>query len=341
MPLHELDELPTDSQSEPRSLDLATGGNTAQQLEFKLDFGVGFVHPSIVAFVLSAQSGNLSPTLSIKVNGSEPRSLKLPDGAFVTGLQPVIGPHQLHHGVNTIEFSIAGGTGTLEVLDGAGDTAAADLGLAGTLSAGETRFGAPVNFVTAATLLSSLNDGAGVRQSGGVDFTITATDGSTYGVDVGAAKTVGDAIAAINAATGGAVTVNMVGTNGPVSERTPIHQLTLTNGGALVNNFCLDLDKQILQETYCQEGSTTSPELVYLLTTYPPSLTDRIAQAARQAAVWHFTNNVNLQSPDSSTGTASRSNRARSSARRNRARSGTRTSPRRTGFPDPPTADLP
>mgnify|MGYP000863206831 CR=1 FL=1 len=105
-------------------------------------------------------------------------------------------------------------------------------------------------------------------------------------------------------ATGGAVTVNMVGTNGPVSERTPIHQLTLTNGGALVNNFCLDLDKQILQETYCQEGSTTSPELVYLLTTYPPSLTDRIAQAARQAAVWHFTNNVNLQSPDSSTGDA-------------------------------------
>ena len=96
---------------------LSTGGNTAQQLEFKLDFGVGFVHPSIVAFVLSAQSGNLSPTLSIKVNGSEPRSLKLPDGAFVTGLQPVIGPHQLHHGVNTIEFSIAGGTGTLEVSD--------------------------------------------------------------------------------------------------------------------------------------------------------------------------------------------------------------------------------
>ncbi|MFN8471511.1 MAG: hypothetical protein U0822_04770 [Anaerolineae bacterium] len=96
---------------------ISTSGDTAQQLEFKLDFGVGSTQPSIVAFVLSAQSGNLGPTLSIKVNGTEQRSLKLPDGAFVTGLQTVIGPRHLQHGVNTIEFSIAGGTGTLEVSD--------------------------------------------------------------------------------------------------------------------------------------------------------------------------------------------------------------------------------
>ncbi|MFN8469772.1 MAG: Ig-like domain-containing protein [Caldilineaceae bacterium] len=99
-------------------------------------------------------------------------------------------------------------------------------------------------------------------------------------------------------ADGGAVTINMLEGNTPVSERTPIHQVTITAGGAQVNNFCLDLSKQILAESYCQQGSATSPELIYLLTTYPPSLTDRIAQAARQAAVWHFTNGVNLQNPD-------------------------------------------
>ena len=93
--------------------------------------------------------------------------------------------------------------------------------------------------------------------------------------------------------------INIVGGN---PEPTPIHQLTLTNGGALVNNFCLDLDKRILVETYCEEGSTTTPELVYLINTYPPILTDRIAQAARQAAVWHLTNGANLQNPDSTDG---------------------------------------
>lgn len=95
--------------------------------------------------------------------------------------------------------------------------------------------------------------------------------------------------------------INIVGGN---PEPTPIHQLTLTNGGALVNNFCLDLDKRILEETYCEEGSTTTPELVYLINTYPPILTDRIAQAARQAAVWHLTNGANLQNPDSTDGDA-------------------------------------
>ena len=95
--------------------------------------------------------------------------------------------------------------------------------------------------------------------------------------------------------------INIVGGN---PEPTPIHQLTLDGSGTLVNNFCLDLDKQILEETYCEEGSTTTPELVYLINTYPPIQADRIAQAARQAAVWHFTNGADLQSPDSTDGDA-------------------------------------
>ncbi len=103
-------------------------------------------------------------------------------------------------------------------------------------------------------------------------------------------------------ADGGAVTILRVEGGQALPERTPIHQLTLTDGGALVNNFCLDLDKAILDNAaYCQQGTVDSPQLIYLLNKYPPSLTDRTAQAARQAAVWHLTNGLILQDPDSTT----------------------------------------
>ncbi|KAF0241771.1 MAG: flagellar hook-associated protein, partial [Planctomycetota bacterium] len=118
-----------------------------------------------------------------------------------------------------------GGTGTLEVLDGAGDSTASDLGLTGTLAAGESRFGANVNYVTAATKLALLNDGAGVRQTAGADFTVTATDGTAYAVDLAGAVTVGDAVAAITAATGGAVTAALNAEGNAI-------ELTDTAGGA-------------------------------------------------------------------------------------------------------------
>jgi hypothetical protein len=103
-------------------------------------------------------------------------------------------------------------------------------------------------------------------------------------------------------AEGGTVTILRVEGGQTFQERTPIHQLTLTDGGAKVNNFCLDLDKAILDNAaYCQQGTVDSPQLIYLLNNYPPSLTDRIAQAARQAAVWHLINGLVLQDPDSTT----------------------------------------
>ncbi|MEK7466933.1 MAG: flagellar filament capping protein FliD [Planctomycetota bacterium] len=118
-----------------------------------------------------------------------------------------------------------GGTGSLEVLDGAGDSTASDLGLTGTLAAGETRFGANVNHVTAATKLALLNDGAGVRQKAGTDFTVTSTDGTAYAVEIAGAATVGDVMAAITAATGGAVTAALNAEGNAI-------QLTDTAGGA-------------------------------------------------------------------------------------------------------------
>jgi TQXA domain-containing protein len=99
-------------------------------------------------------------------------------------------------------------------------------------------------------------------------------------------------------AEGGAVTINISGGGSP-SERTPVHQVTLFEGGGKINNFCLDLGEPVLDnQPYCQEGVATDVQLAYLIAKYPPTLTDRVAQAARQAAVWHFTNGITLQEPD-------------------------------------------
>jgi hypothetical protein len=103
-------------------------------------------------------------------------------------------------------------------------------------------------------------------------------------------------------AAGGTITLRM-SNNGPITqERTPIHQLTLNGSGDKVNNFCLDVNKRILDNVvYCQVGGENRPQLVFLITKYPPSLTDRVQQAARQAAVWHLTNQINLEVPDATT----------------------------------------
>lgn len=102
-------------------------------------------------------------------------------------------------------------------------------------------------------------------------------------------------------AAGGAIRINVIGVE--ISPpRTPVHQLTLTEGGAQVNNFCLDISKQVLDGVlYCQVGVEEDVKLVYLIAKYPPTLDDRVAQAARQAAVWHYTNGITLGVPDATT----------------------------------------
>jgi hypothetical protein len=103
-------------------------------------------------------------------------------------------------------------------------------------------------------------------------------------------------------AAGGTVTLRMMNNGQVTQERTPIHQLTLAGSGDKVNNFCLDVNKRIFDdEVYCQVGGDNRPQLVFLITKYPPTLTDRVQQAARQAAVWHITNGTNLEVPDATT----------------------------------------
>jgi hypothetical protein len=100
---------------------------------------------------------------------------------------------------------------------------------------------------------------------------------------------------------GGTVTIITVKSSEVITERTPIHQLTLDGSGAKLNNFCLDLDRAVFNVPYCESGDPADPRLVYLIDKYPPNLTDRLLQAARQAAVWHYTNDVDLRQPDATT----------------------------------------
>jgi len=62
------------------------------------------------------------------------------------------------------------------------------------------------------TLLSDFNHGAGVhRIEGQPDLTITLDDGTAFNIELSAAQTVGDVLAAINGQTAGAITASLVG----------------------------------------------------------------------------------------------------------------------------------
>jgi flagellar hook-associated protein 2 len=104
----------------------------------------------------------------------------------------------------------------LLVADLADGKTATDLGIAADESS-DTITGGDINYVGAQTLLDQLNDGRGVRTTGGgtADFRVTARDGTSFDVTLGAAKTVGQVIDAINAASGGKVRAQIdPGSNG-------------------------------------------------------------------------------------------------------------------------------
>jgi flagellar hook-associated protein 2 len=94
----------------------------------------------------------------------------------------------------------SGGAGNLKVQEVAGGLTASGLGLAGIDVAAATATGSDVFALHANTALSFLNDGAGVQLRSGDDLSITLADETTVSVDLGNAKTLGDVLAAINAA---------------------------------------------------------------------------------------------------------------------------------------------
>ena len=86
------------------------------------------------------------------------------------------------NGLSLEDFS--GGSGAITVVDGAGNSTASDLGLAGT-SATNTLAGSDINRLGMNSTLSSLNDGRGVLVRDGVnDFTLTVGP-NDFDVDLG------------------------------------------------------------------------------------------------------------------------------------------------------------
>ncbi len=93
----------------------------------------------------------------------------------------------------------------LIVQDIGSGTTAKDLGLAGDV-AGNTLTGAPITTLGAATGLTTLNDGRGVRSlATGTDFTITAGDGASFTISVNGDKTLGDVFDTISTLTSGRI----------------------------------------------------------------------------------------------------------------------------------------
>jgi flagellar hook-associated protein 2 len=99
----------------------------------------------------------------------------------------------------------SGGSGNLTVAESAGGTTAATLGLAGISVAANQATGADLLRLHAGTKLTSLNDGNGVTISkqGIVDLDVKLSDGSTLGIDLYDAETLGKVIEQINAAGAG------------------------------------------------------------------------------------------------------------------------------------------
>lgn len=102
----------------------------------------------------------------------------------------------------------AGGGGTLKVENSGSDATAASLGIAGsavTTTSGQFIFGTQIGTVDGSTSLRLLNDGLGVRQAAGTDFSITDAHGITFAVDLqGSDNTLQKVVDRLNTAATGA-----------------------------------------------------------------------------------------------------------------------------------------
>ncbi|MCC7205465.1 MAG: flagellar filament capping protein FliD [Phycisphaeraceae bacterium] len=109
-----------------------------------------------------------------------------------------------------------GGSGNLIVADVSSTfRTATSLGLAGSV-ASDTLTGQRINGLTDRTQLTALNDGNGVRLSptvGEKELHFSLRDGTTFDVELSAAKNIGDVVSAINTAGAGSVTA-AIGSDG-------------------------------------------------------------------------------------------------------------------------------
>jgi flagellar hook-associated protein 2 len=118
---------------------------------------------------------------------------------------------------NLVLTDSSGGTGSLTVADMDGGTSAQSLGIAGTAApttqtTGSTTTTTPptiagtsINYLSADTALSTLNDSLGLETAtnGGDDMQITLGDGTQFDVSLAGDNTIGDVISSINTASNG------------------------------------------------------------------------------------------------------------------------------------------
>jgi flagellar hook-associated protein 2 len=137
---------------------------------------------------------------------------------------------------------LSGGTGNFTIADVGGNGTATSLGLAASVAAAEIA-GANVNTIGRDSLLTTLNDGNGVRYRAGIeDFRITTAGGGSFNFDIESVRTVGELIDLINTTTGGNVTAT-VGADGASIQLTdntgggPGFAVTAING----SNAAVDL----------------------------------------------------------------------------------------------------
>jgi flagellar hook-associated protein 2 len=119
--------------------------------------------------------------------------------------------HAQIDGDHLVIADVSGKTdGNLIIQDLADGTAASELGIVQNVSA-NTITGTSINSVGRDSTLGLLNDGRGVRTVNDFDFSIQPRDGSTaFKVNLATARTLGDAVDLINAASGGKVKASIV-----------------------------------------------------------------------------------------------------------------------------------
>jgi flagellar hook-associated protein 2 len=172
---------------------------------FKFGFG-GFVDKGIALTELNSGAGVRAGTIRITDRAGDAVDIDLRTARTVDGVIRAINSNTFASvtasadGDRFVLTDTSGGSGNLKVQDVGTGKAALDLGLAGINVAANTATGADVFQLHTETELTTLNDGTGVPLASGNDLAITLIDETTLNVDLGAAATLGDVIAALNAA---------------------------------------------------------------------------------------------------------------------------------------------
>jgi hypothetical protein len=94
----------------------------------------------------------------------------------------------------------------------------------------------------------------------------------------------------------GAVTVFFQRSPDPLGISTPVGSMVIE--GSTLYGFCLDATTAVVDDTYCFVSNESDWRIAYLVSKYPPNPGDRLVQAGRQAAMWHYTNGLNILRPN-------------------------------------------